>query len=261
MQFKNSQVQHLRRLLADRAERAEHHAFVVEGPVATAVAVNAGFVCRAQFVPQGSGAAIAGAGEIVELAHGVLERVGSTQRPQAPITIVEQRVVDVSELLESTRFAVVLDRLGDPGNLGTIMRSSEAAGADLIVLTPGSVDQFNPKVVRSSAGALFHIPVVVAEIDEVAAAGISLIGTSSHDAPGRTIEAYSEADLSGRIGVVMGNEAAGLPSEWDDHRGPIRRWLTIPHRGRSESLNVAMAATVIMFEAARQRDLSGGERQ
>ena len=254
MQFKNSQVQHLRRLLADRAVRAEHAEFVVEGPVATAEAVQAGFVCRAQFIAQGSGSSIDGAGEVIELAPGVLERVGSTKQPQAPITIVEQRAVDVSSLLVSSRFAVVLDRVGDPGNLGTIMRSSEAAGADVLVLTPGSVDAYNPKVVRASAGAIFHIPVAVAEIEAVAEAGIELIGTSSHDAPGRSVEAHVDADLTGRIGVVMGNEAAGLPEEWDDDHGPVRRWVTIPHQGRSESLNVAMAATVIVFEAARQRN-------
>ncbi len=64
---------------------------------------------------------------------------------------------------------------------------------------------------------------------------------------------YTEADLTGRIAVVMGNEAAGLPDEWDDTVGPVRSWITIPHEGRSESLNVAMATTVLAFEVARQR--------
>jgi TrmH family RNA methyltransferase len=68
------------------------------------------------------------------------------------------------------------------------------------------------------------------------------------------VRPHTSADLSGRLAIVMGNEAAGLPDEWTDTTGPIRRWVTIPHRGRSESLNVAMAATVLLFEAARQRD-------
>ena len=148
---------------------------------------------------------------------------------------------------------VVLDRVSDPGNLGTILRSAEAAGADLVVLTAGSVDPYNPKVVRASAGALFHVPIMTAQIDDVAAAGIELFGTTSHGFPGRSVRTYTAADLRGRVGIVMGNEAAGLPDEWNDTSGPIRRWVTIPHRGRSESLNVAMATTVLVFEAARQR--------
>ncbi len=217
-----------------------------------AEAVAAGWSVEAQFVPEGSEAAVEGAGAVFELAEGVLERVASTETPQAPIAIVAIPETSV-ELLGSANFVVVLDRIADPGNLGTILRSAEAAGADAVVLTPGSVDAFNPKVVRASAGALFHVPVVVAEVDDVAAAGLSLLGTTSHDAAGRTVRPHTEADLTGRIAIVMGNEAAGLPDEWDDTVGPVRSWLTIPHRGRSESLNVAMATTVIVFEAARQR--------
>jgi len=121
------------------------------------------------------------------------------------------------------------------------------------VLTPGAVDPFSPKVVRSSAGAIFHVPVVTATIEQVGSAGVRLIGTTSHGYVGRPAQVYTEADFSGRIGIVMGNEAAGLPDEWNDTVGPIESWVTIPHRGRSESLNVAMATTVIVFEVARQR--------
>ena len=106
---------------------------------------------------------------------------------------------------------------------------------------------------RSSASAIFHVPVVEATFDHLAGAGLALIGTSSHEFPGRSVESYTAADMSGRIAIVMGNEAAGLPDEWTDEVGPIARWITIPHRGRSESLNVAMATTVLVFEVARQR--------
>ena len=145
--------------------------------------------------------------------------------------------------------------IGDPGNLGTILRSAEAAGVDLVVLTAGSRRPVQPE-------------------------GRPLVGRRAVPRPGgdgrrsttwpRPARArrhqqprlrrvapscrYTDADLTGRIALVMGNEAAGLPDDWNDSAGPIRRWVTIPHRGRSESLNVAMATTVLVFEAARQRD-------
>lgn len=253
LDFKNPKVQTLRRLLAERAARHETGSFVIEGPVSTAEAVRAGIICRSQFAPEGSTAWIEGAGTRVELAPGVLERVGSTKHPQAPLTVAEMPRHDVAAVLESAAFAVVLDGVSDPGNLGTIVRSAEAAGADVIVLTPGSVDPYNPKVVRASASAIFHVPVVEATLETVGAAGLLLAGTSSHDFSGRSVVDHTEADLTGRIALVLGNEAAGLPDHWNDEVGHIHTWLTIRHRGRSESLNVAMAATVLVFEAARQR--------
>jgi TrmH family RNA methyltransferase len=234
----------------------------VEGPVLVAEAVAAGWTVEAQFVAAERDDVVEpgvdGAGPVFELAGGVLDRVASTETPQNPIAVVEMphwatdRSV-VAELLASASFVVVLDRVSDPGNLGTVLRSAEAAGADLVVVTPGSVDPYNPKVVRASAGALFHVPVVEATLGEVVAADLITVGTSSHAAPGRTVRTYTDTDLSGRIAIVMGNEAAGLPAEWNDTSGPIQRWTTIPHVGRSESLNLAMATTVLAFEVARRR--------
>ena len=256
--FNHPRVQQLRRLIGRRSSRYDEGRFVVEGPVLVAEAVEAGWECEAQFVAAEADGVVqpgvVGGGEVFELAPGVLERVGSTETPQNPIAIVRMRTTSPpDELLADAAFVVVLDRVSDPGNLGTVLRSAEAAGADLVVVTPGSVDPFNPKVVRSSAGAIFHLHVVSATIDDVAAAGLTTIGTTSHDSPGRTAASHTSTDLTGRIAIVMGNEAAGLPQEWADGVGPIRRWTTIPHAGRSESLNVAMATTVLVFEAARQR--------
>ncbi|MCH9837396.1 RNA methyltransferase, partial [bacterium] len=251
--FTNKQVQRLRRLLARRSARQDEGLFVIEGPVFAAEAVGAGWICVSQYRPKGSEVEITGAGPLADLAAGVFEKVATTHSPQAPLVLVELPDRNAAEVLAHSSFAVVLDQIGDPGNLGTILRSAEAAGADVVVLTPGSADAFNPKAVRASAGALFHVPVVVANLDDVADAGFLLAGTSSHTFPGRTVIEHTAADLTGRLAIVMGNEAAGLPDEWDDTHGPIGTWLTIRHRGRSESLNVAMAATILVFEVARQR--------
>jgi TrmH family RNA methyltransferase len=251
--MKHPTVQALRKLLGQRKDRHADGRFVIEGPVSTTEAVRAGWSCLMQFVPEGSDVRVDGAGPVQELAEGVFERVGSTSQPQAPLTVAEMRRPDVSDTLVTASFVVVLDQVSDPGNLGTIMRSAEAAGAEAIVLTPGSVDPYNPKVVRSSAGAIFHVPVVEATFEQVAEAGFVLAGTSSHAFPGRTVVEHTNADLTGRVALVMGNEAAGLPDEWNDQVGPVDVWLTIRHLGRSESLNVAMATTVLVFEVARQR--------
>lgn len=212
----------------------------MEGPQLLAEAVAAGWEAEAQYVAPG-GLAVEGAGEVHELAPGVLERVATTETPQPVLAVV--RMPASPGIPAGSSFVVVVDRLADPGNCGTILRSAEAAGADAVVLTPGSVDAYNPKVVRAAAGALFRVPVVTAGLGAVSGAGLTLLGTSSHrGAP------YTEVDLHGPVALVVGNEAHGL-----DDDAPVDGWITIPHHGRAESLNVAMAATVLCFEVARQR--------
>lgn len=251
--FNNPRIQRLRRLIGRRSSRLDEGRFVIEGPVLIAEALRAGWRVEAQFVPEGSGDAVEGAGDVFELADGVLARVASTETPQAPLALAPIGGGRVTPSIESASFVLVLDRISDPGNLGTILRSAEAGGVDLVVLTPGSTDPYGPKAVRASAGALFHVPLVAATVEDVRAAGLRLIGTSSHGGGGRTVRAHDDIDWSGRVAIVMGNEAAGLPDEWSDTGGPIDEWVSIGHVGRSESLNVAMAATVLVFEAARQR--------
>ncbi|MCB9379948.1 MAG: RNA methyltransferase [Acidimicrobiaceae bacterium] len=118
-----------------------------------------------------------------------------------------------------------------------------SGGAQAVVLTPGSVDPFNPKVVRASAGSLFRVPVVTATLDTLRAAGLRVLATSSHHG-----EVYTDVDLTGPVAVVVGNEAHGVADD-----AAVDGWVSIPQAGQAESLNVAMAATVLAFEVARQR--------
>jgi TrmH family RNA methyltransferase len=218
---------------------------VVEGAGLAEVALRAGLEIEAVYRPagveplEGPLAAV----PLVELVPGVLERVASTQTPQPLLAVVGYRPAPV-ESLRDARFVVAAAAVADPGNLGTILRTAEAAGADAVVLTPDTVDVTNPKVVRASAGALFLLPVVTPlELSDLHSHGLRTVGTSSrHGCP------YDEADLTGPVAIVVGNEAHGLP----DH-APVDEWVTIPHAGRAESLNVAMATAVVCFEAARQR--------
>lgn len=242
--FSNPRVQRLRRLLTSRRARRDEQAFVVEGPTLLAEAIGAGWPIEAQFAAPG--VATVDGPPVQRLAAGVAERIAETQSPTGLLSVAAMPAGDVA-VLGGSHFVVVADGVNDPGNLGTILRSSEAAGVDAVVVTPGTVDAFNPKVVRSSAGALFHVPIVEAGLDEVAAAGLQLVGTSSH----RGMD-HTSFDWSGRVAVVAGTEAHGLIDET-----LIDDWVRIEHGGRAESLNVAMAVTVICFEAARYRRYPG----
>lgn len=224
----------------------EDNAFIIEGATLIAEAIGADWRIESQFLAPGGIRVFGTESDVYQLADGVMERVATTTTPQPVIAIAERRVATLASLPRDG-WIVVADRVGDPGNLGTILRSAEAAGACAVVLTPDTVEAFNPKVVRASAGALFHVPVVEGvELGAVRASGFRLVGTSSHDQPG-TID-FTKADLSGRVAVVVGNEARGMSSDI-----AVDQWVTIPHVGRGESLNVAMAATLVCFEVAKQQ--------
>jgi RNA methyltransferase, TrmH family len=176
------------------------------------------------------------------LAPGVLERVATTVTPQPALAVASCPLAELADLAGAP-FVVVAAGLADPGNLGTVLRVAEASGAAGVALTPGSVDPFNPKVVRSSAGALFHLPVVVdAPLERLGDLGVPLLATAATGGL-----PYDEAPLDPPVALVLGNEAHGLPEGL-----PVAGLVSIPHAGRAESLNVAMAAAVLCFEVARR---------
>lgn len=189
-----------------------------------------------------------------ELQNGVIERVSDTVTPQPVLGVVP--FVDVAlETLPPPSLVTVCVDVRDPGNAGTVLRSAEAAGADCVVCCAGTVDVYNPKAVRSSAGALFGVPVVLggdpkSVLSQLGGLGLRRVATAS--AGGLD---YAEVDLTGPVAIVLGNEAAGLP---DAVTGSVDELLTVPMHGRAESLNVGMAAAVVLFEAARQRGLASG---
>jgi TrmH family RNA methyltransferase len=178
-----------------------------------------------------------------------MERVAATVTPQPVAGVAPFVDVALEAVLPATMVVVCVD-IRDPGNLGTVVRSAEAAGAGAVVCCDGSADLYNPKVVRASAGSLFHVPVVVGGepvrvLERLGAAGLRRFGTVA-----RGGDAPDAADLGAPVAIVLGNEAHGLPgavhAQLDGH-------LTVPMAGRAESLNVGMVAAVVCFEAARQR--------
>ncbi|HEX2275361.1 MAG TPA: RNA methyltransferase [Acidimicrobiales bacterium] len=252
--FRNPRVQRLRRLARDpRARRAER-AFVVEGPRVVATALDAGVALEAVYVAPGFEGPVldrarAAGVEVAMLAPGVIERAADAVTPQGVLAVAP--AVDVTlDALRACTLVVVCSGVADPGNLGTVLRSAEAAGAGAVICCDGTVDVSSPKCVRASAGALFHLKVVaggaaVEVLEEVGGWGMRRLGTRS-----RGGTPHYRADLRGPTAVLLGNEAHGLPADVEPHLDGV---VTVPIVGRAESLNVGVAAAVICFEAARQR--------
>lgn len=189
-----------------------------------------------------------------------MERVADTVTPQPVCAIVGAVDVSMASLLErpapaaSGRLVLVCVDVRDPGNLGSVLRIAAAAGVFAVIVCAGSVDPYNPKTVRASAGAVFQVPLVKASdpsttLAEMRVAGFRLLGTAARGGTD-----YLDVDLAEDVALVLGNEAAGLPG---DLATSLDGAVTIPMAEGTESLNVAMTAAVLCFEAARRRRSSG----
>ena len=181
------------------------------------------------------------------LADGVMEQIADAVTPQPVCAVLPMVDVSLSDLPDDGVVVVAVD-VRDPGNAGTMLRSAAAAGAAGVVFCNGSVELTNPKTVRSTAGALFKIPVVTSvSVDDaltaLGARGRLRLAAVAHDGAD-----YDTVDLTRPVALVMGNEAHGLP---DDLAGIDER-ITVPLPGPIESLNVGVATAVLCFEAARQ---------
>jgi TrmH family RNA methyltransferase len=188
---------------------------------------------------------------VFELDPGVIAKVTDTVTPQPVVAVVRDVAVSLETLLESRPdLVVVCSDLRDPGNAGTVLRSAEAAGAGGVIMCEGSVDAFNPKTVRASAGAVFYVPVVNGVDGVSALRALARLGLHRLGAAARAGVDYLDADLAAPVALVVGNEAHGLAA---DVAAELDGLITIPMAGRSESLNVGMATAVVCFEAARQR--------
>jgi RNA methyltransferase, TrmH family len=248
--------------LRKRAMRDKRRQFLVEGAQAVAEAVAARPTPLIElFVGPDSSlhpAAVA-AGQagipVVDVSEDVIRALTSTVTPQGLVGVAGMVDTPLDDLPVELSLAVVLFSVRDPGNAGTILRSADAAGAGAAVFSEASVDVYNPKTVRSSAGSLFHLPVVRdAGIAETIAAlrardmAIYAMGASGRDT-------VYDLDLRKPSAFVFGNEAWGLPDEVIALADLVVR---VPIVGRAESLNLATAAGVVLFEAVRQRVRRGG---
>lgn len=188
--------------------------------------------------------------EVLALPDEVFSSAVATETPQGVAALVRWPSFSLNGILESIQNPLLLGTMGiqDPGNLGTIIRSADAFGATAVLLGEKTVSQFNSKVIRASAGSSFRLPTLPVKADslqELKARGLRLVATSSHK--GKPID---EADLTSGIIILVGSEGAGVPREYmslaDD-------FIRVPHQERVESLNAAVAASLILYEAQRQK--------
>lgn len=251
----NALVKDLRRAFHD-SELIEGHC-AIEGIRVIEEAIRSGLRFRAVFyadsaenridklLPQ-----ISSHTEVLALPDDVFSSAVATETPQGVAALVRWPAFHLDDVLARPENPLLLGTMGiqDPGNLGTIIRSAEAFGAAVVLLGEKTVSQFNSKVIRASMGSSFRLPtmkVSASEVENLKNRGLRVAATSSHK--GKPID---EVDLTGGLFVMVGSEGAGVPREYlamaDD-------FIRVPHEQRVESLNAAVAASVILYEAQRQR--------
>ena len=181
--------------------------------------------------------------------------VVSTESAQGVVALVEPPVWTVDQLFRGRSLVVVLDGVQDPGNAGTIIRAAEAFGATGVMFLKGSVNPFNAKTLRASAGSLFRLPFLAAMDGDVARAALQQRRVDVYAAAPKGEKVLQEVDLTRKAALVVGSEAHGVSAKMRGCAMDVR----IPTVG-VESLNAAVAASVILYEAARQRMLAAGNR-
>lgn len=263
---RNPSVREVRRL-AQRSERQATGLFLLEGPQAVreALAYRPELVTALFITPS----ALERHPELGDLAFTVdlelqfateeaIEAMADTQAPQGVIAVARQFPVSLRTLFDSRpRLIAILEEVRDPGNAGTIIRAADAAGADAVVLTGRSVDPYNPKVVRATTGSLFHIPIAVeAELDQTSGrargAGLQVLAA---DISGQELTGLGSEELATPTAWVFGNEARGLSEE---QLASTDRAVRVPIYGLAESMNLATAASVLLYASAfAQRRTAG----
>jgi len=251
----NARLKELRRALRS----PERHGSVIgiEGPNLVEEALRAGLRFRCVFAGDGfqhwlAGLRLPADTERLALPKGILASTFVTDTPQPVAALVDPPSWDWTNLLGPKRpspLVVILAGLQDPGNLGAILRSAEAFGANGVVNLPGTVSPWNQKAMRASAGSVFRLPVIRAGVDEcfsrMRGAGVRVLTTAASGA------APAEAmDLTAPVALLIGNEGSGVP---DEIAGRADATVTIPCPGPVESLNASVAASILLYEASRQR--------
>jgi RNA methyltransferase, TrmH family len=256
----NARLKELRRALASPG-RKDSGLVGIEGPHLLEEALRAGLLLRCVFAEERmqqwvETLRLPADTEVLVVRSGFLAATLSTETPQPLAALLEPPEWKWDQILKPTNgsaaLVLVLAGIQDPGNLGTIVRSAEAFGATGVISLPGTVNPWNPKAVRASAGSTFRVPLLSVAEDEalhqLRHAGARLLTTAVEGA-----QHANSADLAGPVALLIGNEGNGVPAELAAKTDGA---VTIPCPGPVESLNAAVAASVLLYEASRQRAVS-----
>lgn len=243
------------RTLHTKKGRHKEQAIILEGSRLVTDAVKSGakiqyFIISESFLSNNNnlpdGFPVA---KVVLLPDDLFKKTCETDNPQGIMAIAKIPAQNEEGLISQTERIIILENIQDPGNAGTIVRTADAFGFDAVFFSKDSVDPFNSKVIRSTMGSLFHLPVIVCQdiystVERIKKRGIMIIAAHPRDA-----EYCYEADLSGKLAIVIGNEGNGLTErmmELSDKR------VMIPMSGGAESLNASSAASILIYESMRQ---------
>ena len=248
----NPRLKHLLLLQQKSSERRREGLFVVEGLRELDHCRAAGFEIVSEFwCPEVAGASLPPVGpNMVLVSPQVYERISYRGSTEGVVATVRSRHLRLTDLqLGAQPLLVVLESVEKPGNLGAILRSADAAGADAVIVCDPLTDLYNPNLIRSSIGAVFTVPTVACSseecIDFLKQRGISILTAQLQDS-----SLYYHTDMRRATAIVMGTESTGLTQQW---RQAADAHIRIPMLGRLDSLNVSVSAAILLFEAVRQR--------
>ena len=249
----NPRIKHLMALQQRSQQRRKEQLIVVEGMRELSHCINAGFTIETVFycttllnneeLPKIKA-------ELVEVTPQVYEKIAYRGGTEGAMAIVHSRILQLKDLkLRKKPLLIVLESVEKPGNLGAIMRSADAAGADAVLVCDPLTDIYNPNLIRSSIGAIFNVPCVACSSEEcvsfLKAKGIRILTAQLQDS-----KLYYDTDMTVGTAIIMGTESTGLTIVW---REAADAHIRIPMLGRLDSLNVSVSAAILLYEAVRQR--------
>lgn len=251
----NPRIKHLLLLGQKSSQRRADGLFVVEGRREVEHCLGAGYTLRTAFVCEeiaGAPLSLPQGTEVVPVSPNVYERIAYRGSTEGIVAVVETRHLGLADLkLSPSPLIVVLESVEKPGNLGAVLRSADAAGADAVIVCDPLTDLYNPNLIRSAVGALFTVPCVACTTEECIkffkARGIKILTAQLQDS-----SLYYDTPMTGPTAIVMGTEATGLTEQW---RQAADAHIRIPMLGRLDSLNVSVSAAILLFEAVRQRQI------
>lgn len=245
------------KLQEDSRQRRSTGLFCVENGREIARALAAGFQIERLFIREDhagdaeiAGQAEDGGAELVRVPGSIMKKIAVRQNPYGLLAVFQSRTAELEELTPTdSSLLLICSGLEKPGNIGAILRTADAAGVAAALIDRAGFDVFNPHCVHASTGAVFSLPIVAAEAGPMIAwLKANRFGITALSPEGADL--YGDAKLTGRCALVMGAEHEGLPSIW---REAADATVAIPMRGGVDSLNVSVAAAVVMFEAVRRR--------